>query len=197
MLGLRLFIIVLCMLSFYGCSTPSPYAANGVTGGYQEAKIEDNKYQVSFQGNGFTSRDMVWNYWMHRCAELTKEKGFTAFAIMLPPKTGSVSPPLAYEGAPTVAMFNPVEAPEKTLTKSAGAPIYIYTPGTTTTVTRYRAGGLISMFSSPFPSEEKLLLSASSILESLGPYVKSQGKETPPTREQILEKAFLGALRSL
>jgi hypothetical protein len=106
-------------------------------------------------GNSLTSREMVWNYWMHRCAELTKEKGLTALAIVNQPQVSSTSPSLANNEAAVMAMFNPSDTPRKTLTKGVRVPIFIHTPGAGSTVTTFYAGGLVSMFSPPLPEPRK------------------------------------------
>jgi hypothetical protein len=192
----RLLAAILCLISFYGCSTPSPYAANGLRGGFKETKISDNKFQVVYQGNGFTGGDMVWNYWMHRCAELTKEKGFTAFSLTVLHSTSDATPNQP-TGSAMITLYDPNQPIDKFSTKSYRAPTYIYVPGSTTTITRYRGDGIVTMFSSPYPSEEPPLLDAQSIIESLGPYVKSEGKEAPPPRRTVLEKALLREERKL
>ncbi|MBF9263203.1 CC0125/CC1285 family lipoprotein [Paracidovorax cattleyae] len=48
-----------------------------MAGGYIDEKIDETHYRVKFDGNGSTSADRVWNFWLYRCAELTKEKGYT------------------------------------------------------------------------------------------------------------------------
>lgn len=60
-----------------GCTTA--YGPHGFTGGYTETKIDDSTYRVVFNGNGQTSRDMVWYYWIYRCAELTTQNGYEFF----------------------------------------------------------------------------------------------------------------------
>ena len=51
-------------------------------GGYSEEKILSNMYKVEFEGNQHSKPEMVQNYLMYRCAELTKENGFEYFAIV-------------------------------------------------------------------------------------------------------------------
>lgn len=75
---LRLIALLLpiCLLS---CATP--YKEHGLFGGYRDTAIDTNHYLVTFDGNGKTPRDRVFAYWAYRCAELTKEKGFTHFTL--------------------------------------------------------------------------------------------------------------------
>ena len=78
---IRLTMIASCfLLILVGCGV-TPYGPAGATGGYTEEKIDEYTYVVSFSGNGYTSRDMVWYYWMYRCAELTMDNGFSAFSL--------------------------------------------------------------------------------------------------------------------
>ena len=56
-----------------GCATP--YGPAGLTGGYQETKIDDTTRQVAFKGNGKTPQDKVFNCWIYRCAALTAKSG--------------------------------------------------------------------------------------------------------------------------
>ncbi|NEX61263.1 CC0125/CC1285 family lipoprotein [Noviherbaspirillum galbum] len=61
------------------CATS--YQAKGITGGFTDSKINDTTWRVRFDGNGKTSRDTVWNYWIYRCAQLTVEQGFDSMLI--------------------------------------------------------------------------------------------------------------------
>ena len=65
--------------------TATPYqpdiAGQKIQGGYSEAWIGGNRYQVNFAGNTLTSRDRVEGYLLYRAAELTLEKGYDWFEI--------------------------------------------------------------------------------------------------------------------
>ncbi len=67
-------ISLIAAVALTACQTP-------YKGGAIERAVATNVYEVSFRGNGYTSGDMVWNYWIYRCAELTLEKGYTSFVI--------------------------------------------------------------------------------------------------------------------
>lgn len=62
-----------------GCVTESTYAPATGRGfersGYSDRQIEENRFQVSFSGNSFTSRDTVEKYLLFRAAELTVQRG--------------------------------------------------------------------------------------------------------------------------
>lgn len=62
-----------------GCATP--YQSKGLTGGFTDTKIDDVTWRVRFDGNGYAKQEMVWNYWIYRCAELTLAQGYAGMAI--------------------------------------------------------------------------------------------------------------------
>lgn len=72
-----LFAVIAIATIAGGCATA--YQSSGFTGGYKDAKLDENTYRVSFQGNGMTSRETVEIYGLYRCAELTVERGFDYF----------------------------------------------------------------------------------------------------------------------
>jgi hypothetical protein len=65
-----------------GCMTA--YQPRGMTGGYEEQKLDEHMYRVSFYGNGNTPRAAVLKYFLYRCAELTLERGFAYFELYSP-----------------------------------------------------------------------------------------------------------------
>ncbi len=169
-----------------GCATA--YGPKGMTGGYEEQQIDENTYRVSFHGNGNTSSDKVWNYWMYRCAELTKLKGFDLFFLIVEKKKIGAIP-----GADELRPANLRHGDEGTTVKTAGysAPHYYYTPGTTTTITTYHASAIVKMYRDPLPPEVKFAMRAQTVLDTLKPYVESSGKEPAPKREEIINKALV------
>jgi len=66
-----------------GCETATPYQPlqHGATasGGFTDQKLDDNHFQVTFQGNTMTSRATVETYLLYRAAELTVGQGFDWF----------------------------------------------------------------------------------------------------------------------
>lgn len=67
------------------CSTPTPYqpveSHSGVSGGFSDQRLTNNRYRVTFAGNGVTSRDTVENYLLYRAAELTLQDGYDSFIL--------------------------------------------------------------------------------------------------------------------
>ncbi|WP_433995263.1 CC0125/CC1285 family lipoprotein [Bradyrhizobium manausense] len=62
------------------CSTP--YQQSGFTGGADVKELRPDVYRVTFQGNGYTTRESVQVYWLYRSAQLAVEKGFAGFEIL-------------------------------------------------------------------------------------------------------------------
>lgn len=67
------------------CATESTYRPAVGRGfersGYSDRQIEENRFQVSFSGNSYTSRDTVERYLLFRAAELTVQRGFDYFVL--------------------------------------------------------------------------------------------------------------------
>ena len=66
------------------CVTATPYRAaeHEHDYGYQQQKIEQDRYRLSFAGNSSTSRQTVENYLLYRAAELTLEQGKDYFIVI-------------------------------------------------------------------------------------------------------------------
>jgi hypothetical protein len=77
---LRLLMMAAVAVDLASCATP--YAEQGLLGGFDVKELRRDVYRVSFQGNGYTSRESVQAYWLYRCAELALEKGFAGFEIL-------------------------------------------------------------------------------------------------------------------
>lgn len=65
------------------CATATPYqAATDNNRGYDNQRIENNRWQVSFGGNSLTDRETVETYLLYRAAELTRQEGFDHFRVV-------------------------------------------------------------------------------------------------------------------
>lgn len=68
-----------------GCATETPYRPATGTGfervGYSDHQIEPNRFEVSFSGNSYTSRETVEKYLLYRAAELTIQQGGDYFVM--------------------------------------------------------------------------------------------------------------------
>ncbi len=64
------------------CSAnPTPYQPLGEEGGYEETRLQQSVYRVSFKGNRNTRETDVLDFLFLRSAELTVKNGFTHFVI--------------------------------------------------------------------------------------------------------------------
>lgn len=68
------------------CETPTPYQpkapGQSTSGGYSDARLEADRWRVTFSGNSMTSRETVEAYLLFRAAELTTQQGFDWFSIV-------------------------------------------------------------------------------------------------------------------
>jgi hypothetical protein len=95
------------VLLLQGCATG--YQPLSARGGYSERRIADDIYEVVFSGNGKTPKATVDRYFIYRCAELTKQKGFKYFAIMRTNRPATPPPAATPPGVPPPQA--PVPAP--------------------------------------------------------------------------------------
>jgi len=72
-------ILVSVVVIFSGCATK--YKSVGFTGGYSETQLGNNIFNVSFRGNGYSSRQRASDFTLLRSAELTLKNGFKYFII--------------------------------------------------------------------------------------------------------------------
>jgi hypothetical protein len=86
---MRIFAILLTALMLAACATP--YQRIGLGGGYSETQLGKNIFQVSFRGNGYTSREKASDFSLLRSAELTLERGFRYFVIVGSEKDTKIS----------------------------------------------------------------------------------------------------------
>ncbi|WP_050479233.1 CC0125/CC1285 family lipoprotein [Herbaspirillum rhizosphaerae] len=189
----QLRLTLLCLLSavamLAGCKTA--YGPRSFTGGYTESKIDDSTYRVSFSGNGHTTRNMVWYYWIYRCAELTTQNGY-AFFVMNPAQVKNPSSSQNDSDTTRLADLQVGNGVPVSPMATRSAPTFIYVPGNT--VTSYSGSGIIKMLHSPSGYNGLLVLRASTIMEMVAPYVKSEGRTAVPSDIEILKAAFAGTM---
>lgn len=77
---LLLSLLALCLSA---CSATS-YTPRTASDGYLEEEVGPNVWRVSFYGNARTTEETVQTYWLYRCAELTRQRGFEGFEIISP-----------------------------------------------------------------------------------------------------------------
>ncbi len=76
-MGARCAVVGVLVLAV-GCATP--YQKRGFLGGYDDFRITQDVFEVSFTGNGHTPREKVSRYVLRRASEVALTHGFTHFA---------------------------------------------------------------------------------------------------------------------
>lgn len=76
----NIIIVAIAALLLQACATS--YQKSGFSGGYSETQLDENVFNVSFRGNGYTRRERVADFTLLRSAELTLDNGFQYFAII-------------------------------------------------------------------------------------------------------------------
>jgi hypothetical protein len=72
-------ILIIAIFIMSGCATK--YQSTGFSGGYSETQLGNNIFNVSFRGNGYTSRERASDFTLLRSAELSLQNGFKYFII--------------------------------------------------------------------------------------------------------------------
>lgn len=189
MFKFRLLLITAYFLLLTSCATP--YGPRSTMGGYTEEQIDKDSYIVSFYGNGNSSEERVWNFWIYRCAELTKIKGYNYFTI-IPIKNTSMLENNDENGSlyEFVALDQQDSIEEILLDNEYSYdPVYYYTY----TIRTYSSSARIDMYNAPVSKKVKFLLDANVITKELGEYVKTDGNAKLPERKALLMRAALEA----
>jgi hypothetical protein len=152
-----------------GCMTA--YQPMGATGGYHDKQLEKDTYLVSFHGNGNTPRPVVLKYFLHRCAELTLERGYEYFEIYA---AGRDRPQSLNQGGPYVQARGTYVAPTVT-----------YVPGQT--ITRWSVSGVVRMYPKEIMVDATELFTAREVVGLLGSEVRSgnPGNEIPAKLRKV------------
>ena len=79
MMLLKVIQNILVILVLVGCATM--YHPVGITGGYNETRLDENVFTVTFRGNGYTSTQRAENFALLRAAECSLENGYKYFVI--------------------------------------------------------------------------------------------------------------------
>jgi len=175
---------ILVIASLSSCATG--YQANGLTGGYTEKKITDSAYVVTFGGNGFATKDRVYYFWMYRCAELTLEEGYSLFSIRLNQSTG-LNPTA---GSVRPAVYYPEDGPA--LVKTSSVPIFVPGGGASA---HWTFSGTVLMYKKPLPPELLWAVDAQVVVDTLKPYVASNGSAPAPSRSELFKQAYIAHAR--
>ena len=167
------------------------YQPLGATGGYRDTRLSDNSYIVEFSGNGNTSKEAVWNYWIYRCADLTRQKGFSYFTVLPKAKTGD-----AGGGGWAVEREARNDAGDGEWTEmKGGGGGYVYIPSYSGgRITTWRSSATILMFKSMDEPGARFALSATVVLDSLKSFVTSQGRDRTMSSEELVKRAITASI---
>lgn len=79
-------VSALLLATLGACATATPYQPNirgqAVAGGFSEARLDTDRFRVTFAGNSLTSRETVEGYLLYRAAELTVAQGYDGFTVV-------------------------------------------------------------------------------------------------------------------
>lgn len=160
-------------VALYGCAAPAttPYrpALDANDQGYQEQRIEANRYRVSFTGNSVTSREAVENFMLLRTAELTLNQGYDYF-VLDNQDTESQTYYLQ-----SMSEYGPLDPFYGCVWPRSG-----FAVSTTTPITNYKAQAYVVMFKGEKPPTELKAFDARDVRASLAPLVKAPPGATPP-----------------
>jgi hypothetical protein len=181
-----------------GCA--SPYGQNTLFGGYRSEKLDASHWLVQYDGNGATPREQVWAYWIYRCAEVTRQNGYSYFEMLSPVWTPPPAPPAAASATHAAwrdighgawqarpAIWRIGDDPGRVQARSGGGYTYMVIPGST--MTTWHTKGVVAMFNAPVAPDERLVMSAQSVLDDLAPYVQGSDKH-PFDRDLLVQHAL-------
>ena len=160
------FACVAVALALGGCAgqTTTPYrpALDADDQGYQEQRIEANRYRVTFTGNSVTSREAVENFMLLRTAELTLKQGYDYF-VLDNQDTESQTYYLQ-----SMSEYGPLDPFYGCVWPRSG-----FAVSTTTPITNYKAQAYVVMFKGDKPPAELKAFDARDVQANLAPLVTS------------------------
>ena len=199
------------------CSTP--YQQSSLIGGSDVKELRPDVYRVSFQGNGYTTKESVQVYWLYRCAELAIEKGFWGFEILSdmqfvmrrPPTEDRIGAPLSSSIASlrTRIPVSPAESspvalwqPDIDLASRSTAPVQLARGGAAFIYVPAGGGppkpgieGDVHFLSKPVPPAPPKIFSAKDLIAQLEPLIKAErcnlGNICPHVHEYLYPKGKL------
>jgi hypothetical protein len=84
----QLYCALLMVLTLAGCATSTTYREDNFAnrlvsgaGGFDDMRIGDGIYVVTFSANDTTTRTTMQTYWLYRCAELALANGYDGFEV--------------------------------------------------------------------------------------------------------------------
>jgi len=181
---------LLLVTVLFGCATA--YQQRGITGGYSETKVDDSHYIVYFDGNGKTSKDRVWYFWIYRCAQLTQEKGYTYFSLA--PVQASMNktafdPDESGHAYPAVLIGDANGHVIDVHGGGGGGGHFVYVPGGGGGyIVSWHSKALVAMYDNNVPPKT-FVVRAQTVLDALGDYIRTNGSSTPPDHATMTNDA--------
>lgn len=211
----RLSMLTAAAVALASCATP--YQQQGVLGGFDVKELRPDVYRVGFGGNGYTTRESVQVYWLHRCAEVAIEKGFAGFEILsdmqfvmqrpptddrpeLPHSTSvaSLSPRIPVTDAAAEldawrSQGDLASRPTEPIRIAAAGPIIFYSAGGGPP--KPGIEGDVHLLSAPVESSPPKIFNAKALLAQLDPLINGEkcgfGNICPHVHEYLLPKGKL------
>lgn len=78
----KIFILFCIFSIIFISSCATTYQRSGFTGGYESYQVSDNIFMVNFSGNGYTSNQQAWLFFLTRAAEIARDKGYSGFYVI-------------------------------------------------------------------------------------------------------------------
>ncbi|GLQ99302.1 CC0125/CC1285 family lipoprotein [Dyella mobilis] len=180
--------VALLLLVTMLASCATPYQKRGFGGGYHETKIDQNNYIVYFDGNGESSEQRIWSFWIYRCAQLTLENGYTYFSLSrvlnnmnkataFDPDEGGHAYPAVLIGDANGHLID---------VHAGGYSGVILVPGGT--IVSWHSKAVVTMYGQIVP-QKTLVVRAQTVIDMLDAYIKSGGTTMPPDRTSIANAA--------
>lgn len=212
----RVSMLVAAAAILASCSTP--YQQQSFTGGSDVKELRPDVFRVSFQGNGYTTRESVQVYWLYRSAQLAVEKGFAGFEVLSdiqfvmrrPPVDDRSSTRLS-SAVPSLRTLVPV-SPQETaafrvwdggdlasrsdqpIRLARGGAVFIYTGGGAA-VPKPGIEADVHFLPAPVEAAPPKVFNAKALLAQLEPLVKAErcnlGNICPHVHEYLLPKGTL------
>ncbi len=162
----------------------SPQLISGHGVGYSDTQIDDNTFEVRFDGNGAMDSNTVWAYWIYRCAQLTHEKGHLYFTMVAPADVGWAPTGMRF------ASFDASEGAHLIKVKGGGGhsvTTYSYLPGGS--FTTWHSKSMIQMFDETPPNGVIFALDAATVMSRLDSTIQHPARVPDSTKADLLQKA--------
>lgn len=78
---MKYLLLAIVSFSILASSCATTYQPLSEMGGYRDLELSQENYNVSFYGNGYTSSDTAYLFFLTRAAEIALERGFEYFYL--------------------------------------------------------------------------------------------------------------------